>query len=198
MIDCYKVLGLKRGATLVEIKKVHRKLVVDLHPDKGGDPDKFREVQEAYDILSDPEKKAFYDKYGVNNESQLVDLFGKLIQECIGEGANAASLVDHLGLKIERNVKVLTERAEKIARFKNTLTESLGHIKIDEKGDDLVTLGIQANLVQVNLELTQAENHVAIMGAAESVMEHYDTDDEEALTRFKLNFVNVAQRPPVW
>jgi len=47
----YKVLGLKQGATIQEVKKAHRKLALQNHPDKGGDADKFREIQEAYETL---------------------------------------------------------------------------------------------------------------------------------------------------
>lgn len=57
MKDPYKVLGIKRGAKKEEIKKAYRKLALKYHPDRGGDEDKFKEVSEAYGILSDPTKR---------------------------------------------------------------------------------------------------------------------------------------------
>lgn len=66
--DYYEVLGVSRNATGAEIKKAYRKLALKFHPDKNeGDPaaeDKFKEAAEAYEILSNAEKKQRYDQYG--------------------------------------------------------------------------------------------------------------------------------------
>ncbi len=66
--DYYEVLGISRDATDQEIKKRFRRVARELHPDVNGqDPDaeeKFKEAAEAYEVLSDPEKKATYDRYG--------------------------------------------------------------------------------------------------------------------------------------
>lgn len=66
--DYYEVLGLSKGASEDEIKKAYRKLAKQYHPDMNpGDKvaeTKFKEVNEAYDVLSDPDKKAKYDQYG--------------------------------------------------------------------------------------------------------------------------------------
>ena len=64
--DYYEILGLNKDATESEIKKAYRKLVLEHHPDKGGDEEKFKEIAEAYDVLSTPEKKQNYDTYGHN------------------------------------------------------------------------------------------------------------------------------------
>ena len=72
--DYYEVLGLKKGASADEIKKAYRKLAVKYHPDKNpGDTaaeNKFKEINEAYAVLSDPEKKAQYDQFGSSNFHQ--------------------------------------------------------------------------------------------------------------------------------
>src|SRR5687768_10209615 len=66
--DYYEVLGLSREATDDDIKKAYRKLAIKFHPDKNpGDKtaeEKFKEVGEAYEVLSEPQKRAAYDQYG--------------------------------------------------------------------------------------------------------------------------------------
>lgn len=63
--DYYTTLGVPRTASQDEIKKAYRKLAHEHHPDKkGGDEAKFKEVNEAYQVLSDPKKKSSYDNFG--------------------------------------------------------------------------------------------------------------------------------------
>ncbi|CAF3587916.1 unnamed protein product [Rotaria sp. Silwood1] len=65
--DFYKILGLSKGASDEDIKKAYRKLALKYHPDKNKEPgaeEKFKEVAEAYEVLSDPKKKEIFDKYG--------------------------------------------------------------------------------------------------------------------------------------
>jgi molecular chaperone DnaJ len=62
--DYYKILELDKSATPEDIKKSYRKLALKYHPDKGGDEDKFKEISEAYSVLSDTDKKSKYDRFG--------------------------------------------------------------------------------------------------------------------------------------
>ncbi|CAM9266454.1 unnamed protein product [Choristocarpus tenellus] len=68
--EFYTILGLKKDAGEGEIKKAYRKLALKNHPDKGGDPEKFKEITMAYEILSDPEKRRLYDQYGKDGVEQ--------------------------------------------------------------------------------------------------------------------------------
>jgi DnaJ-class molecular chaperone len=65
--DYYKILGVSQGANDDEIKKAYRKLALKYHPDKNHAPgaeEKFKEIGEAYDVLSDPKKRQIYDQLG--------------------------------------------------------------------------------------------------------------------------------------
>src|SRR3982750_2469929 len=63
--DYYEVLGVSKDASADEIKKAFRRKAVELHPDKqGGDEAKFKEINEAYEVLKDPSKKQRYDQFG--------------------------------------------------------------------------------------------------------------------------------------
>ena len=65
--DYYKILGIARTATEDDIKKAYRKMALRFHPDKNksaGAEEKFKEIAEAYEVLSDKRKRDIYDKYG--------------------------------------------------------------------------------------------------------------------------------------
>lgn len=94
--DYYEVLGLKKGASADEIKKAFRKLAIKYHPDKNpGDKkaeDRFKEINEAYAVLSDPEKKSQYDQFGSTGFHQ------RYSQEDIFRGFNANDIFREFNL----------------------------------------------------------------------------------------------------
>jgi molecular chaperone DnaJ len=63
-MDYYEILGIKKDASQEEVKKAFHRLAHKYHPDKGGDEKKFKEINEAYQVLSDQQKRAQYDQYG--------------------------------------------------------------------------------------------------------------------------------------
>lgn len=65
--DYYKTLGISKGATEEDIKKAYKKQALKWHPDKNKSAsaeEKFKEIAEAYEVLSDPKKREIYDQYG--------------------------------------------------------------------------------------------------------------------------------------
>lgn len=84
----YTVLGLEKDATAAEIRKAYLVLSRKEHPDRGGDPEKFKEISKAYECLSDPDKRARYDRFGEDGadgggggpssmEEMLAGMFGR-------------------------------------------------------------------------------------------------------------------------
>ena len=88
--DYYKTLGVPRTATADEIKKAFRKLARTHHPDAGGDEAKFKEINEAYEVLSDDKKRKLYDQYGTANENHIPQGWGGgavNVEDIFGGGA---------------------------------------------------------------------------------------------------------------
>src|SRR5881409_2213073 len=92
--DYYDVLGVPRGASKDEVKTAYRKLALQYHPDRNKDPgatEKFKEISEAYAILSDDEKRGQYDQFGREG------IYQKYNTEDIFRGADFDSIFRDMG-----------------------------------------------------------------------------------------------------
>src|SRR5512145_1829597 len=83
--DYYETLGVARDAGDADVKKAFRQLAMQFHPDRNpGDKqaeDKFKEVNEAYAVLSDPDKRAQYDRFGTVGQGGFESGFGTLFED---------------------------------------------------------------------------------------------------------------------
>lgn len=106
--DYYEVLGVSKDASEKDIKSAYRKLAMQYHPDRNKEPgaeEKFKEATEAYEVLSDPEKRAKYNKYGHGAFDQSSfqyseDIFGdifKTFRDSFGGGFGSGTFEDLFG-----------------------------------------------------------------------------------------------------
>lgn len=95
--DYYKILGVEKGASKDEIKRAFRKLAHEHHPDKGGDEQKFKEVNEAYQVLSDETKRSQYDQFGSTFDQAGAGGFGGFGQGFQGFGGAQGMNFEDLG-----------------------------------------------------------------------------------------------------
>jgi len=85
MTILYERLGLKPGATYAAIRAAYRQLAKEAHPDAGGDPEQFAELQEAHDVLTDPDRRKVYDSTG-QITGERVDLTDQAAMQVINGG----------------------------------------------------------------------------------------------------------------
>jgi molecular chaperone DnaJ len=121
--DYYSMLGVHRNATDAELKRAYRRLALEYHPDKNPDKaaeDKFKEINEAYEVLSDPQKRAYYDQYGVAPGSQgggpgfgagMGDVFSDIFEEFFGGGGGRGRSRPSAGDDVRYNLKITFEEA---------------------------------------------------------------------------------------
>ncbi|HRH02686.1 MAG TPA: molecular chaperone DnaJ [Bacteroidia bacterium] len=134
--DYYEILGVAKGADDQEIKKSYRKLAMKYHPDKNpGDKaaeEKFKEAAEAYDVLSNPEKKSRYDQFGHSgmgagggggyggfggmNMEDIFSNFGDVFGSSFGGGSRGGKRVNrgsNLRIKVKLNLEEIAHGIEK-------------------------------------------------------------------------------------
>ncbi|MBA3332463.1 MAG: J domain-containing protein [Actinobacteria bacterium] len=124
--DYYDVLGVKRGASEIQVKKAFRALARELHPDVSTSPDaeqRFREVAEAYEVLTDPERRALYDRLGhaglrrggleptFSHFGDLSDVFAAFFGEDLFSGAASRNRRSARGPDLQAIVEIDLEEA---------------------------------------------------------------------------------------
>ncbi len=119
--DYYEILGVPRGATDEEIKKAFRRLAFRYHPDRNkqsGAEERFKEINEAYEVLSDPEKRANYDRYGQATipgwpgfEGFDFGGFGDIFEAFFGGTATTAQRTPQRGTDLRTRLAISFEEA---------------------------------------------------------------------------------------
>lgn len=123
--DYYEILGVARNASEAEIKKAYRRLAMKYHPDRNqGDPEaeqKFKEAKEAYEVLSEPQKRAAYDQFGhagveggrgpTSGPSGFADIFSDVFGDIFGAGASRRGAHMFRGADLRYTLELTLEEA---------------------------------------------------------------------------------------
>ena len=133
MKDYYNILEVDRNATGEEIKKSYRRLAVKYHPDKNpGTEDKFKDIAEAYEILSNPEKRKKYDNpstgFGGGFESSFNDLFNQWSRRDPRMRTKGQSLSIYVNVSLDDSIRGVTKKVKLKRKIRCTPCEGNGSL----------------------------------------------------------------------
>lgn len=183
MTDLYETLGVARDAAPDQIKAAYRRLAQDHHPGKhGGDADRFRAVQAAWDVLREPERRAAYDRDGFSADPNHLR---QKAEAMVADGLAGAMLVDHgpffvdyidpVGAVTEELAKGLevSRAGAADAKAKRKVVErALTRIK-RKSGTNLAANLLQGKLEEIASFLARNAEHQAVLVEAQEVVKEY-------------------------
>lgn len=195
--DYYSVLGVTKGASEDEIKKAYRKLAMQYHPDKNPGnkkaEEKFKEVTEAYDVLSDPKKRANYDQFGDSEfikgpyqgsegpRPEFHDVFGDIFSELFkGAGPKKPSKGADLRYTLRITLEEAAQGTEKIIHYMRQRNGHTAEAKLSVKVPAGVRHEQKLRLAQEGDDLgpgTQAGDLFIVIDIQEHPLFKLDGDD---------------------
>ncbi len=183
-MSLYDTLGITAKAAADEIKKAYRSAAQKLHPDRGGDEEKFKAVQKAYDVLGDAEKRARYDETGETSEGptlrdKAVQALADLINQVIdaldrGEG-NDVACNDPLSAARKEAHKALEDNAKQEKKLKRKVAQrqtALKRLKVKE-GDGILCQILEGAIMQLEQNIERSLESSKLCRAVLDILAEY-------------------------
>jgi curved DNA-binding protein CbpA len=182
MSDLYKDLGVNKNASQQQIKDVYRNLSKDLHPDVGGNKDKFALVATAYETLGDPTRRRRYDETGIDTSIPIIN---QKAENCLRAVFN--SFILHVGIekvinhdvvgaiaeKLDEAAEKLADDKEKVCNEKRALKQMLPRVKHKEK-NNIMTSVINEKINQQAQKLSGIAKQKEVFQIAKKMLKDYD------------------------
>jgi hypothetical protein len=190
----YKILGIDKNATPDQIKKAYRALAKQHHPDTGGDPALFREIQGAHDLLEDPVARENYDRDGVWSEKfqpTMPEVFLMMAYEEVLPEVVMKGITVPLSLFLRSTLLKWIDIRKSIIKGQNYQLDQLAaHVeRVSCKGgrDPLafVHAAVKRDMLHV-IEYNEAQ--VADINAALEILDNYDFDGLRLGSRFMISW----------
>lgn len=178
MNNLYDTLGVTPDASKSDIKKAYRSKAQKAHPDKeGGDEEVFHQIQVAYDVLSDAERREKYDRTGETedqkspyspSEMKLFELFTQIINQ--GQFSRDLILVARHTIdgKVDQLAKMLSQGNIELEKLKG----EIDRVTCD-KGDNIFDTLLRNTIDQLESQATNIENEIEVLDGARSLLNHY-------------------------
>ena len=181
MTDYYETLGVTNEATTEEIKKAHRGLMKEHHPDKNGGEltDICRDIQEAYDCLSKPESRAHYDEYGLAKATKQFEAVQQLaiqastrfLTEGVAPGLFIPEMQHYLDQELaehKNNLQIIDFNIEKIGTQRSAIKLK------DENHMDLVGAALDEMIEQQLANKSQLQDTINTYETLLKNVDHYE------------------------
>jgi curved DNA-binding protein CbpA len=182
----YDVLGVARDAAAPDVRAAYRRLAKEHHPDHEGDAARFREVQAAYDVLSDPARRDRYDRTGETDEPRVVPPHAAFLETVhpflvgvvlgMARGGLSPDRVDVLHLVRDAMRKADGELRQKVAGFKKSkeiLAAVAAKFEVKGGGENLLDALAKGQLRMIEEDLKTAEAEQARIAAALEELKKY-------------------------
>lgn len=182
----YADLGVEPGADPETITRAYRRKAQKAHPDAGGDLKTFHAVQHAYEVLSDPAKRAHYDRTGEDEapkvqglaEARLLALFEQLMDsdaDDLVSRAKAAVQDSSTAFRQQRNRGA--SKAERLSRVRNRVVRT-------DDGPNAYQKLIDAKVRQIEQDMAHCEREIEINDIVLEILEHYRDDGVQDMPVF--------------
>lgn len=181
MTNHYDTLNLHSDATQDEIKAAYRRAAQAAHPDKGGSQEQMQAINRAYEVLSDPERRAQYDVTGEDrqpdeNQKAVMELM-KILQDAVNRGAHDP--IKHANLALDNGRKEIAVRIELVKRNLDSVRKLQGKVRAKE-GENLFESLLQAKLDEGAKTLSQLDDLMLHLGRVQVLVNNFEfTGDPE-------------------
>lgn len=210
--NLYDILGVPKDATNEQINKAYRKRAKEAHPDKGGDPEEFRAVNTAKQVLLNPRLREKYDNTGEfddtpdNRENEIIGVamqaFNEAIAEAVARGGSPTrtNLVSSAIKKV--NLKMDAKREEvKTHKHAVEITKKvLGRLRVNDKKKGYIIRGLENQARKYEDLIKGAENGLEVFSEALELLKCYtfDVEETELEKMVRGQYGNTMGMPPLW
>lgn len=179
MADYYKILGVTPNADLKQIKLMYRLKARELHPDKGGDPEAFKQLAEAYRVLSDAKLRARHDRGEdpLQQERTIVQQamgrLATLFAQHLEQSAADQDIIKQMKQSVKQGRAQLDRDLEKL-QAKLEKIELMGErMKFDGDGENIFAGALDKAVRDCRLAIDRLSGEKQVISQAASILEHY-------------------------
>ncbi len=175
----YEALGVSNDATPEEIKAAYRKLAQDSHPDREkGSEEKFQAVNAAYQVLSDPQKRADYDRFG-DSDNPVAKRMDLLFNKVISEGLQEPNIIEGCRNKVREALHQVANASTQAKAYAEKLEKSLARVK-SKSGNNRYQELAQIHIDHCAIQITDLDNESNILNAVLVLLVDYSDDNPAA------------------